>query len=231
MRLEHRVDRNITSRRDQWLELAVLAVLYVLQSVNAEMLKAAIHHGRHSKGSDLMISHTLAVISDHVHPVAMVLCAILLAAMTMGLICKRRLPRLAFDVLGLWFTVRLGVEFLIINALIFRPLIVPPRVLLAQILVYLPFFVFAWGWIFQRLDWVGRQPGDVLLLSDIAAGQPISRFDYFHSSINTLLNKGKQSITGVNRTGRIVVLIYMIMILCLYAVAFTRILQLTKAMI
>jgi hypothetical protein len=46
-----------------------------------------------------------------------------------------------------------------------------------------------------------------------------------------LLNKGKQTISGVNRTGRLAVLAYMGMLLALYAVALARILQLSRSVI
>lgn len=124
---------------------------------------------------------------------------------------------------------RLVLEFFTINLLIFTPSLVAPTVLLGQIVLYLPFFVLGWGWIFYRLDWVGRdQAGIVIQLNDADTVRGVSRFDYFHAAINTLLNKGKPMITGVSRSGRIVVLIFNGMLLGLYAVAFTRILQLAK---
>jgi hypothetical protein len=105
-------------------------------------------------------------------------------------------------------------------------------VLLGQIVLYLPYFAITWGWIFQRLDWVGQsQPGLVVKLYDADPNKNITGFDYYHSSINTLLNKGKPTIVGVSRTGRMLVLTYLGMLISLYAVAFTRILQLTRAVI
>lgn len=89
-----------------------------------------------------------------------------------------------------------------------------------------------WGWIFQRLDWVGQsEPGRLVQLSDIDPSRGIGRFDYYHSSINPLLNKGKPSIIGVSRSGRILVLVYQTMVLGLYAVTFTRLLQLSRSVL
>ena len=105
-------------------------------------------------------------------------------------------------------------------------------VLLGQIVLYLPYFVVCWGWFFHRLDWVGRgQPGQILQLTDLSPTHELGRFDYFHSAINTLLNKSKPTIAGVSRRGRIAVLIFNGMVLGLYTVAFTRILQLTKVVL
>lgn len=123
-------------------------------------------------------------------------------------------------------------EFLIINVLIFEPALVPPGVLLGQIVLYLPFFVVCWGWFFHRLDWVGRlETGEMIRLNDTDPGRGVSRFDDFHSAINSLLNKGKPTIAGVNRSGRIAVLMFNGMVLALYAVALTRILQLSRAVV
>jgi hypothetical protein len=172
------------------------------------------------------------VLVDRVHPLAMGVFGIWLVALALANLRRARLARWAFDGLGLWFALRLALEFLTINLLIFQPMLVSPGVLLGQIVLYLPYFVVMWGWIFYRLDWVGRDaPGQVLQLNDIDPGRGISRFDYFHSTINTLLNKGKPTVIGINRSGRIAVLVFNGMILALYAVAFTRILQLTRAVV
>lgn len=220
----------MAARRDQLLEFMVLLVLYLLQVANAEMLRRAIgldgvHHLKAT-----VINEFVQVFSNRVHPMAMTLFGIWLLVMVVRLFRAHSLPRWTFDGLGLWFSLRLCLEFLTINLLIFRPSLVAPGVLLGQIVLYLPFFVLCWGWIFQRLDWVGRdKAGRVLQLNDADSLRGVSRFDYFHSAINSLLNKSKPMITGVSRTGRIAVLVFNGMLLGLYAVSFTRILQLTKA--
>ncbi|NBR29604.1 MAG: hypothetical protein EBT83_14515, partial [Betaproteobacteria bacterium] len=81
----------------------------------------------------------------------MLVCGVWLAALALALGRGRRQPRWSFDGLGMWFCLRLLVEFLIINMLIFEPALVPPGVLLGQIVIYLPFFVLSWGWFFHRL--------------------------------------------------------------------------------
>ena len=47
--------------------------------------------------------------------------------------------------------------------------------------------------------------------------------------ITTLINKGKPTIAGVSRRGQVLVIVYTGMLVGLYAVAFARILQLTRA--
>jgi hypothetical protein len=225
------MERHTPTRRDQRIEWAILLALYLLQILNAEMLRAGIDQGRYERGFDQQISQFLMFLTDQIHPLAMQVFGIWFGSMALGLLLGRQLPRWTFDVPGIWFAFRLMMEFFTINALIFRPTIVSPAVLLAQIVFYLPYFLLAWGWIFQRLDWVKGEPGSVLLLSEVSPGQQISRFDYFHSATNTLLNKSRQTITGASRFGRFVVLVYMGMVLSVYGVVLARILQLSRLVI
>lgn len=220
-------------RRAQATEFAVLVLLSLLQISNAEMLRrAAGQIGTHPAGSHgrHLVAGWSFMLAEHLHPVAMLVFGPWLAAMALALARGRSLPRWSLDGPGLWFSLRLMAEFVTINGLIFEGSQVPTGVLLGQIVLVLPFFVITWGWIFQRLDWVGQsEPGRLVQLSDIDPSRGIGRFDYYHSSINTLLNKGKPTIIGVSRSGRILVLVYQTMVLGLYAVTFTRILQLARS--
>lgn len=221
--------------RAQIKELAVLALLYLLQISNAEMLRHAtggFEARMAGSASGKLVADWARLQANQVHPVAMVVCGVWLTAMAVLLGRGLLLPRWSLDGPGLWFSLRLLLEFVTINSLVFEGSKVAPGVLLGQIVLYLPYFAITWGWIFQRLDWVGQsQPGLVVKLNDADPNKNITGFDYYHSSINTLLNKGKPTIVGVSRTGRMLVLTYLGMLISLYAVAFTRILQLTRAVI
>jgi hypothetical protein len=222
-------------RRAQAKELAVLALLYLLQTVNAEMLRRAagsLDRQLTGTASGRLVADWALIQADHVHPVAMLVCGIWLAALALALGRGRRPPRWTLDGLGVWFSLRLLAEYLTINGLIFEGSKVEPGVLLGQIVLYLPYFVITWGWIFHRLDLVNQdQPGRIVVLSDADQARGISAFDYYHASISTLLNKGKPTIAGVSRTGRLLVLLYLAMVLGLYALTFARILQLTRSLI
>jgi hypothetical protein len=222
-------------RRAQAKELAVLALLYLLQTVNAEMLRRAagsLDRQLTGTASGRIVADWALIQADHIHPVAMLVCGVWLAALALALGRGRRPPRWTFDGLGVWFSLRLLAEYLTINGLIFEGSKVEPGVLLGQIVLYLPYFVITWGWIFHRLDLVNQdQPGRIVMLSDADQARGISAFDYYHASISTLLNKGKPTIAGVSRTGRLLVLLYLAMVLGLYALTFARILQLTRSLI
>lgn len=199
----------------------MLAILYLLQTINVEMLRrAAGTLDRHLTGT------------HHVHPLAMLVCGVWLTVLLLTLVRGICPPRWGFDALGVWFSLRLLAEYLTINGLIFEGSKVQPGVLLGQIVLYLPYFVITWGWIFHRLDMVDQdQPGRIVQLTDADQTRGISSFDYYHSSISTLLNKGKPTIVGVSRTGRLLVLLYLGMVLGLYALTFARILQLSRSLL
>lgn len=217
-------------RRQQRSELLTLVALYLLQVGNAEMLRRATAGGH---GGDSLMIQAAFLLANRIHPVAMVVVGSWLALLGLALLRGCRLPRWAFDAPGLWFCLRLALEFLTINGLIFTKTgQVSSAVLLGQIVLYLPYFVLAWGWIFQRVDLVaGDAPGRMVLLADADPSRGISAFDYHHSSVTTLLNRSKPTISGVSRRGRVLVLIHQLMLTALYAVAFARILQLTRAVI
>lgn len=224
-----------TIRRDRVKELGVLSILYLLQAINAEMLRrAAGTLDRHltSTASGRLVADWALFQADDVHPLAMLACGVWLMALALSLWRGTGPPRWSFDVLGIWFALRLVAEYLTINGLIFEGSKVEPGVLLGQIVLYLPFFVITWGWIFHRLDLIDQeQPGRMVKLTDADQMSGITSFDYYHASISTLLNKGKPTIVGVSRRGRLLVLLYLGMVLGLYALTFARILQLTRSML
>jgi hypothetical protein len=219
-----------TRRVGNLKEWGVLGLLYSLSNCNAEMLRRSLMNDQALFASKSMVAQLARLISDQLHPFMMTLGAGWLAGMALCIALDRRLPRWTFDGPGLWFSLRLVLEFSIISGLIFKTSLVQPGVLLGQIVVFLPFFAITWGWIFCRLDWVGAdQPGRVVVLNDAGQMTSYSRFDYFHSTIHTLINKGTPAISGVSRHGKLIVLLFNVMALSLYAVAIARILQLTKA--
>lgn len=222
--------KTATTRIDQFKEWGMLSILYALSSFNAEMMRRSVHHDQALQTSAKLFAHSARWISDQMHPVMMVIGAAWMITMLLWIALGHPLPRWSFDAPGTWFGVRLLLEFAIINGLLFEPSLIQPGVLLGQIVVFLPYFVISWAWIFYRMDWVNKErSGSVVWLSDADQQNGFSRFDYLHSTINTLISKGKSVITGVSRQGRITVMIFNVMTLCLYAVAFARILQLTKA--
>jgi len=154
----------------------------------------------------------------------------IIALLVLSVLLGRGIPRRWLDVLaGAFISFNLIVHFLKINLLLLTP---PgaPSMLLGQIFTYLIFFVIAWGWIFWRFDWVGKEnPGTVVEISD--KGDSLSTFDYFHASLMAIVRRGRPEVSGLNRTGKILVAIHTFMVLDLIGVALGRFYQLITRMI
>ena len=147
----------------------------------------------------------------------------------LALLRGKLVPRWLFDAVGIWYCLRLLMEFALLNALLFTPA-VSPRLLVGQIVVFIPCFVLTWGWIMWRVDFVNRAspqqigalPGEV---------EPISSFDYYHTSVLAIVNKGSSKFEGITRTGRFYVLIHSLMLLDLLGLAIARVYALVQKMI
>ncbi len=136
------------------------------------------------------------------------------------LFAKRPLPRLVFDFVGAMFVSRLMVGFIFVNLLVFAPS-VGPSLLLGQILAYIPFFVMTWGWLMWRIDCQGREAAQQIIAIPEAEGA-ITSFDYYHASINSVIQQGKSGFKGVTRTGRFLGMIHSLMLLDILGIALVR---------
>lgn len=154
----------------------------------------------------------------------------IIALLVLSVLLRRGIPRRWIDIVaGTFISFNLIIHFLKINLLLLTP---PgaPSMLLGQIFTYLIFFVVAWGWIFWRFDWVGKEnPGTVVEISD--KGDSLSTFDYYHASLMALVRRGRPEVSGLNRTGKILVAIHTFMVLDLIGVALGRFYQLITRMI
>jgi len=154
----------------------------------------------------------------------------IVALLVLSVVLRRGIPRRWIDIVaGGFISFNLIIHFLKINLLLLTP---PgaPSMLLGQIFTYLIFFVVAWGWIFWRFDWVGKEnPGTVVEISD--KGDSLSTFDYFHASLMALVRRGRPEVSGLNRTGKILVAIHTFMVLDLIGVALGRFYQLITRMV
>ena len=147
----------------------------------------------------------------------------------LALLRGKLVPRWLFDAVGIWYCLRLLMEFALLNALLFTPA-VSPRLLVGQIVVFIPCFVLTWGWIMWRVDFVNRaSPQQIVALPGEVA--PISSFDYYHTSVLAIVNKGSSKFEGVTRTGRFYVLIHSLMLLDLLGLAIARVYALVQKMI
>ena len=139
----------------------------------------------------------------------------------LALFTNYRIPRWVLDGFGGFFVFRLVVGLIFVNALLFVPA-VSPRLLLGQVLAFIPFFVMVWGWLIWRVDCFGRDsPQQIIAISE--AKGPITSFDYYHTSIYSVLNQGKSGFVGATRTGRLLVLVHHLMLINVLGLALARV--------
>ena len=213
--------------REQLKEVGILVslILVRMQMLNyAEALDSSKLERTHSIKEAL--KNAAIAFKDIEHPVA----AAMIAAFALCVVFRRRIPRRLLDfVIGPLIAFNLIFHFIKINLLLLTPP-AAPSMLLGQIFTYLIFFVVAWGWIFWRFDWVGKdRPGTVIDISD--KGDFLSTFDYYHASFMALVRRGRPEVSGLIRTGKILVAIHTFMVLDLIGVALGRFYQLITRMI
>jgi hypothetical protein len=138
----------------------------------------------------------------------------------------KRVPPLILDVFGGFAIVSLVFNFLKINLLMLSKVVSPP-LLLGQVITFLLFFVIAWGWIFWRLDRLAGGPEQQIVDVPGASGGNGS-FDYYYSSLMSLLDGKVSKFNGVSRLGKLLVAIHSLMVLDLAAIALARFYQLVQ---
>jgi len=152
--------------------------------------------------------------------------ALVLVVLYGQLLRGKRIAPLILDGLGAWAIVNLFFHFAKINLLMLSAA-VEPRLLLGQVITYLLFFVLAWGWIFWRLDRVAGG-ADQQIVEVPMAGNYGGSFDYYYSSLMSILEARISKFTGVSRLGKVLVAVHSLMVLDLAAIALARFYQLVQ---
>lgn len=205
------------------LALSLLALLQI--AISGLFLQDA--QGFVAKSGNPLIIGIDAFMQALIRPLG-VLFAVSFPLFWLALLRGKTVPRWLFDAVGFWYCLRLLIEFALLNALLFTPA-VSPRLLVGQIIVFLPCFALTWGWIIWRIDYVNK-PVPQQTISLPAEMEPISSFDYYHASVISIVNKGSSMFRGVSRTGRIYVLIHSLMLLDLLGLIIARVYSLVQKM-
>jgi hypothetical protein len=213
--------------RGQWKEVVILITLFL---VRLQMLNYVDALDTSKSDRTIGLKNALKIIVTESAHLGLYASWLIIALLVLSVLLRRNIPRRWLDIVaGAFISFNLIIHFLKINLLLLTP---PgaPSMLLGQIFTYLIFFVLAWGWIFWRFDWVGKEnPGTVIEISD--RGDSLSTFDYYHASLMALVRRGSPEVSGLNRTGKILVAIHTFMVLDLIGVALGRFYQLITRMI
>jgi hypothetical protein len=151
-------------------------------------------------------------------------------ALVLALYCHvlrgKRVAPLLLDVFGIGVIVSLLMNFVKINLLMLAEAVSPP-LLLGQVITFLLFFVLAWGWLFWRLDRVaGDRDQQIVDMADTTNDG--GSFDYYYSSLMSLLEAKSSKFNGVSRLGKLLVAVHSLMVLDLAAIALARFYQLVQ---
>ncbi|MEB3266005.1 MAG: hypothetical protein VKN13_05255 [Cyanobacteriota bacterium] len=214
--------RGSQSPRDQLTEVHVLVLL---GSIRIAMLwfAGALDQLQRGEGPPSVSFAQMATAGRGPAVAIVLVVALLLYGQTLR---RRPIPARLLDVLGLWVVFSLIVHFVKINLLMLSD-VISPALLLGQILTYLLFFVFGWGWLFWRLDQQAG-PADQRILQLPVSSRSQGSFDYYYGSLMALLAGKISTFQGVTRLGKMMVAIHSFMLLDLTVIALARFYQLVQ---
>jgi hypothetical protein len=209
-----------TKQSGQIKELLALTLLGALSSASAYLLLKDASQGFIAKhGNPVIHAYYNFAHASH-HPLNVVAIVVVPTLWLLALFTSHRIPRAVLDFFGGFFVFRMVIGLVFVNALLFVPA-ASPQLLLGQILVFIPFFAMAWGWLLWRIDGWGNGPaGQTISIAE--AKEPITSFDYYHASIYSVVNQGKSSFSGVTRLGRSLCLVHNLMLINLLGLALAR---------
>lgn len=170
-----------------------------------------------------------ASLTSQSHQTLNTLFLILVISLVGWLAAGKKVHRMLLDLWATFLIFRFGIQFVLINALLFIPA-VSINLLMGQVILIIPAFILTWGWIFYRIDFIGRIcPQTIIQLP--REEPPITSFDYYNSTITSLLEWGVEtcSLKGVTRRGRIMLAIYKISALDLIGLTLGRAYQLFQS--
>ncbi len=135
---------------------------------------------------------------------------------------RSRLRRSLIDLFAIWYCIRILLDFLLINLLLFVP--VPDHALLAlQLVCFLPCLLLIWGWVYWRLDMIAiSHGGKEMFRFNTAAPSETKVYDYFLASFNSVLSPTLSGFTGQTRFARTLIFLHGIMIWNVMALILTR---------
>ena len=170
-----------------------------------------------------------ASLTSQSHQTLNTLFLVLVISLVGWLAAGKKVHRMLLDLWATFLVFRFAIQFVLINALLFMPA-VSINLLMGQVILIIPAFILTWGWIFYRIDFIGRScPQTIIQLP--REEPPITSFDYYNSTITSLLEWGVEtcSLKGVTRRGRIMLAIYKISALDLIGLTLGRAYQLFQS--
>lgn len=141
-------------------------------------------------------------VADHAYAMAPVILLPLIY-----LLCCPNKPtwgRHCLDGLGIYIIFRMVIQLIGLNILVFDSL-TSRFLLISQLLLFLPYSLLVWGWIYWRLDTFARDRNHPLFSLDCEGEKP-RPIDYFVASFSSVFSASISAIKGNSARARILIL-------------------------
>lgn len=110
------------------------------------------------------------------------------------------------DLVGTYITIRMVIQLMGLNLLVFDR-ITPRFTLITQLLIFLPYSLLVWGWIYWRLDNGARRSGRQFFRLDCEQDPP-RPIDYGVASFSSVFSASISAIKGRTARSRILILVH-----------------------
>jgi hypothetical protein len=131
------------------------------------------------------------------------------------------------DAIGAYLIVRMVMQLIGLNVLVFD-LVTPRFVLITQLLLFLPYSLLIWGWIYWRLDRMAGSDGRRFFRLDLE-GKAARPIDYLVASFSSVFSASISSIKGNSARARILILLHGFMIYDIMGLTLSRAISLVQS--
>lgn len=141
---------------------------------------------------------------------------------------SRSLARRRFlDVVGLYIVLRMFVQLIGMNLLVFD-FETPGSILITQLLLFLPYSMLAWGWIYWRLDMFAAATNRTFFRLDCERNVP-RPIDYLVASLSSVFSATIPVIKGRSARARLLILVHGFFVYDLMGLTLSRAVALVQA--
>jgi len=147
------------------------------------------------------------------------------------LFCRSKRPawaRVYLDFLGIYVIFRLVVQLIGLNILVFDT-VTSRFLLISQVLLFLPYSLLIWGWVYWRLDSFARASNRPLFHLDCEGVAPPRPIDYFVASFSSVFSATINAIKGNSARARILILFHGFLIYDVMGLTLSRAVALIQA--
>ena len=132
------------------------------------------------------------------------------------------------DFLGAYVIFRLVIQFIGLNILVFDS-VTSRFLLISQVLLFLPYSLLIWGWIYWRLDAIARASDRPLFHLDCESVAPPRPIDYFVASFSSVFSATINAIKGNSARARTLILLHGFMIYDIMGLTLSRAVALVQS--